>query len=175
MKRILVVLSFLAFAACDKVDELTKFDLDYTSRVTIESGTLIDLPFVVRTPPMQTNSETEFESNNTRKDLIESIKLTQMTLTITSPSDEDFSFLESIKVFIKADGLDEIPLAALDPVSGDASGRINLETSNTELREYIKKDSFTLRVESVTDEALDRDIDIDILSVFRVDAKILGI
>ncbi|PHR95673.1 MAG: hypothetical protein COA80_10120 [Leeuwenhoekiella sp.] len=175
MKQILVVLSFLAFTACDKVDELTKFDLDYTSRVTIESGTLIDLPFVVRTPPMQTNSETEFESNNTRKDLIESIKLTQMTLTITSPSNEDFTFLESIEVFIKADGLDEIPLAALDPVAGNASGRINLETSNAELREYIKKDSFTLRVESVTDEALDRDIDIDILSVFRVDAKILGI
>ena len=175
MKRILLLLSLLAMTACDKIDDLTKFDLDYNSSVTIESGTLINLPFVVQTPPVQTNSESEFESNNTQKDLIESIKLSRMRLIITSPADADFSFLESIEVFIKAEGLEEIPLASLNPVAGDASGTIELNTSNAELKEYIKKDRYTLRVESITDEAIDRDIELDIRSVFRVDARILGL
>ena len=67
---------FLLFIAvlvtnCSEVDKLTKFDMDYNSSVTIQSTTGINLPFNLRTPPVETSSESEFESNNTRKDLIE--------------------------------------------------------------------------------------------------------
>ncbi|MFI8379742.1 hypothetical protein [Leeuwenhoekiella sp. NPDC079379] len=174
-KMLVLLVTAAATIQCDAIDELTKFDIDYTSSVTIESSSIVDLPFAVETPQLQTNSESEFESNNTNKDLIEDIRLKRMTLSITNPADKNFSFLESIEIFISADGVDEISLAILDPVPGNSTRTLDLETTGADLQEYIKKDSFKLRVQSITDEVIDQDVQIDILSVFAVDAKILGI
>ncbi|MEH6408689.1 MAG: lipoprotein [Leeuwenhoekiella sp.] len=176
MKKItLLLLTVLILSSCSAIDELTKFDIDYNSSVVVQSSSAVDLPFNVETPPMETNSESTFESNNTNKDLIEEIHLKSMKLTITDPADEDFSFLKSIEIFIKADGLDEVSIASLEEVPANAGSTLELDTSGTDIKAYIKQDSFTLRVSTVTDEVIDKDISIDILSVFAIDAKILGI
>ena len=60
------------------------------------------LPFDVLTPDIETNSDSEFEVNDTRKDLIEEIKLTELKFKIISPDDTDFSFFESLEVYISA-------------------------------------------------------------------------
>jgi len=49
-----------------------------------------------------------------------------------------------------------------------------LETTGTDLKEYIKADEFKLRVNTITDEVIATDHQIDINSVFFVDVKILG-
>ena len=77
-KSIAIICLFTIFTACDKLDELTKFDMEYSQRATIPSSAGIDLPFDVFTPEMETNSESTFEVNDTRKDLIEEIKLTEL-------------------------------------------------------------------------------------------------
>lgn len=165
----------LLFTSCDAVDELTKFDLDYTTNYTIESNTIIDTPLDIITPEVTTNSESEFESNDTRKDLIESIKLKRMTLTLKSPSDGNFNFINDISIYIKAEGLaEQIIASGIDLPENDAQ-QLTLDIDNVELKEYIKKDSYSLRVNTVTDGAITRDHNIDIRTVFRVDAKILGI
>jgi hypothetical protein len=164
----------LVVSGCDKLDELTKFDIDYDSQVTIESTTIIDLPFDVSTPDMETNSESEFEVNDTRKDLIEEILLKEITLTLTFPEMSDFSFLESIEVYINAEDLEEVLIASKTVVDETASV-LELDLTDTDLQDYIKKDSFTLRMNTVTDEAISQDHEIDVHSVFAVDAKILGL
>ncbi|WP_252732419.1 MULTISPECIES: hypothetical protein [Cellulophaga] len=164
----------LVFSSCDKLDELTKFDIDYDSHVTIESSTVVDLPFDVYTPDMETNSESEFEVNDTRKDLIEEILLKEITLTITSPETADFSFLESIEVYIDVEDLDEILIASKSEIDGTESV-LELDLTDIDIQEYIKKDSFVLRMNTVTDEVMSQDHEIDVHSVFAVDAKILGL
>lgn len=165
----------ITFCSCDKLDELTKFDIEYSQRATIPSSTGIDLPFDVFTPETETNSESEFEINDTRKDLIEEIRLTQLELVIISPDGADFSFLESISVFISADGLDEIQIASLAEVSDNTGTRLNLDTSDIDLKDYIKSDKFSLRLNTVTDELLSTDHELEVNSTFFVDAKILGL
>ncbi|MEO9892163.1 hypothetical protein [Aurantibacter sp.] len=160
--------------SCSKLDELTKFNIDYETEVTIPASTGISLPFDIFTPDTETNSESKFESNDTRKDLIESIKLTKLQLDITSPDDADFSFIESIEVYINAEGLDEILIAYKEDVSETAS-ILDLDVTDIELKEYIKKDSYSLRLNTVTDETLGQDHEIDVNSTFYVDAKILGL
>ena len=167
------VLAFLFFS-CDKIDELTKFNMDYDTQVTIPSSAGINLPFDVLTPNTETNSESKFESNDTRKDLVEEIKLIKLQLEVTSPSDADFSFLESIEVFISAEGLDEIQIASKTDVP-EASAILDLEVVDIDLKEYIKKDSYNLRLNTITDEAMSTDHTIDVQSTFFVDAKILGL
>ena len=162
-------------SSCDKLDELTKFDIAYNQRVTIPSSTGIDLPFDIITPEIETNSESKFEVNDTRKDLVEEIRLTELEMVIISPTEADFSFLNSVEVYISADGLEEILVASLDEVPDNAGNTILLNTADVDLKEYIKKDAFSLRLNTVTDELMSSNHEIDVNSTFFVDAKILGL
>lgn len=164
----------LIMLSCDAISKMTQFNMEYNKTVTIPSSTGINLPFNIMTPDVESNSESTFAVNDTRKDLIEKIKLTTLTLTITSPSDADFSFLKSINVYISADGLPEIKVAWKETVPVDAGAVLNLDVSGADLKEYIKKDKFLLRLNTETDELLTSDYQVDVHSIFFVDAEILG-
>ncbi|MDW7692292.1 hypothetical protein R9C00_13870 [Flammeovirgaceae bacterium SG7u.111] len=168
-----LALSFLLFS-CSQIDELTQFNLDYDASVVISSSTVLDLPFTVITPEIESNSESEFAVNNTKKDLIEEIVLTKLTLTITSPTDGNFDFLESTSIYISADGLDDVEIASKTNIGNGVGNFLELETSGVNLKEYVIKDNFTLKLKNVTDELITSDHHIDIHSEFFVDAKILG-
>ncbi|TLP82647.1 hypothetical protein [Maribacter sp. ACAM166] len=174
-KYAFILTVFTLFVSCDKLDELTKFDIEYSQQATIPSSTGINLPFDVFTPEMETNSESKFSVNDTRKDLIEEITLTELELVIISPDNADFSFLNSIEVYISADDLEEIKIAFLDDVPENSGNKITLNTSDIDLKEYIKKDEFILRLNTVTDELISTDHELEVNSTFFVDAKILGL
>ena len=113
--------------------------------------------------------------NDTRKDLIEEIRLTSLILTLNAPDNADFSFLESISVYMNAQDLPEVEIAWEDDVPDNAGNQISLNVSNEDFKEYIKKDEFSLRVNTITDEILTSDHQIDIASSFFIDGKILGL
>ncbi len=181
MKKFLILAAAMLlafpFGSCSKLDKLTQFDLDYSTSVTIKSATIVNLntPFSFYTPPVTTNSESELEVNDSRKDLVEAIKVKELKMKITSPPEQTFDFLKSIKIYINAEGLDEKLIAWKDNMTDDGATEIDLETSDDNLKDYILKDSFTLRTETVTDQVLTQDTEIEIDAVFWVDAKILGI
>ncbi|MFD1552198.1 hypothetical protein DNU06_00120 [Putridiphycobacter roseus] len=177
MRKVLLIITCLMatlFISCKKVDAYTKFNLEFNQSVTIPSSTGLNLPFNILTPDVKTNSEAEFEINDTRKDLIELIQITKLTMTHQSPSNGNFKFLKSIQIYLTAEGLSEIKVAWNENVSEDIDKTLELETTENDLQEYIKKDKFGLRVQTVTDEAFNSDQEIAIQSVFFVDAKILG-
>lgn len=172
----ILILSFLFFTfSCDKIDDLTKFDITYNQEITIPSSSLISLPFSVFTPETTTNSASTFESNNTNKDLIEDIRLTALNLDILTPNDGNFNFLKSIEVFISSENFPERKIAWKENIEETNSSTLSLETLDEDIQEYIKEDTYTLRVETVTDETIKEDYKINIESVLFVDAKILGI
>lgn len=173
-KYILLILatSTLLFG-CKKAEELTQFDIEYTSEVTIPSTSGINLPFDVFTPDMETNSESKFAVNDTRKDKVEVITLTELQLVLKTPSNSDFGFLKSIEVYIDADGLTERRIAFDTDIPASIGKILNLEVTDDNLREYIIEDEFSLRVKTVTDEAITQDHIIDINTTLFVDAKIL--
>jgi hypothetical protein len=173
VKQILVLGIIVSIFGCKKVDKLTQFKMVFNETEVIPSSTGINLPFNILTPDIVTNSESTFAVNDTRKDLIEEITLTTLSLTISSPSSADFSFLQSINVYISADGLNEVKIAWKENVPADVSV-LNLDITGVDLKEYIKADQFSLRLNTVTDELLTADHQIDIHSEFFVDAKILG-
>lgn len=174
-KIYLLLISFIGIVSCDKIDELTKFDIDYKQSITIPSSTVFTAPFSILTPDTETNSESSFESNNTRKDLIEEIKLTKLNLTVTSPSDGNLQFLKSVTIFIEAEDLEETKIAWKEDISEPVGNYLELEVSNEDLKEYIKKASYKLKVNTITRSTLKEDHDIEINTTFFVDAKILGI
>lgn len=177
IKKILpFILSLALFMSCDKIDELTQFHVDYTTTVTVPATSVISLPFDMFTPDIESNSEATFSVNDTRTDLVEKVTLEELKLTLVSPETADFSFLESIEIYISADGLEETKIAWKNNIAEEATTTIlELETSDEDVKEYIKKEDFQLRVNTVTDELIDEDHEIDVFADFFVDAKILGI
>ena len=175
MKRLFTLLLLTTvLLACKKIDKLTQFNMNYNESFTIPSSVGVDLPFNVFSPDIESNSESTFEINDTRKDLIEQIILTKMDLTLTSPSNGDFSFLNEVRIFLSADGLDEIEIASKTDIPNSVGKELSLDLSGADMQEYIKKDQFDLRLYTVTDEIITSDHVIDMESVFFVDAKILG-
>ncbi|GAB5557329.1 MAG: hypothetical protein SchgKO_15420 [Schleiferiaceae bacterium] len=174
-KAFVFTLLSLFFLGCSKLDEFTQFSITYDSEVTIPAATPVDLPFNLITPPISTESGSAFSSNNTNKDLIETIFLTDFTLSLKTPEAGNFNFLETIEIYIEADNLPEIKLAWLDDIPNDGSRILELETTAQDLKSYIKKDEYSLRFATTTDEVLTQDHVIDVESIFFVDAKILGI
>lgn len=168
-------LAFVVLNSCDVVDDLTKFDLDYQTNYTVAATTIINTPFSLDTPDVTTESDSNFESNNTHKDLIESIKLKGLKLTIDAPEDGDFNFLKEVHIYIEAEDLDELEIANVFELENTNSSFIELNVLGEELKAYIKKDSFNLRVRTVTDETINESHDIIIDTKFRVDAEILGV
>lgn len=171
---ILVCLALLSLCGCKKIDALTQFNMVHDATVIIPASSGINLPFNVFSPSVTSNAEATFAINDTRKDLIEQIKLTQLSLRVDSPSNGNFNFLESVSIFINAADLPEIKIAWRDEIPANGSTTIDLLTSTADIKEYIKKDEFSLRVSTVTDEVITQDHQINVHSVCFVDAKILG-
>jgi len=177
MRTITIILALATFFlanSCKKVDELTKFYMEYNSTVVYPSTSGINLPFNVFSPSVSSNAEATFEVNDTRKDLIEEIILTKMELRVDSPNGGDFGFLESIEVYINAEDLNELRIAWYDNVPDSQGNTLEIFTSGDDIKEYIKKDNFTLRLKTVTDETIASDYEINVYSQLFVDAKVLG-
>ncbi len=168
-KAILLIL-FVGLIMIGSCDKLITFNISDQTTITVDKVlTPVTLPFDIWTPNITTNSEQEFENNDTKIELVKEIILKDLMLTITSPSDKTFSFLESIHIYMYTDTEEEIEIAWKDNISSDAE-MIDLQTSNSALDKYVKSSSYKLRTEVVTRETLNQDIDILIDMTFQVTA-----
>ena len=178
MNRLLILaaLIFTTFLGCKKVDEWTKFDLDYSFETTIEPVFGINLPFDLPTPTIKTDISEALEINNSKKDLVEDIRVKSLIATIVSPDDETFSFLNDIEISIAAEDLPTLLIAWKHDIPNSVGDKIILDIlSDTNLEEYIKKEDIKLEISVKTDKILFHDVDLKVDAKFFVDAKILGI
>lgn len=162
----------ISFSSCKKTAKLTQFNMEFNEVIVIPSSTGMNLPFNIQTPDIETNSEATFEINDTRKDLVEEIKLTHLNLILKSPENADFNFLKSTQIYLSAPNLNEIKIAWKDSIPDHSERTINLEITNSDLKEYIKKENFNVRVNVITDEFLATDYEVEIQSIFFVKAKL---
>ena len=171
MKRKLTIGIFIALIAfsTSSCKKLLTFEVSDSTTTTIDIGLPVSLPFEIPTPDITTNSESEFEQNDTKVELVKEIILKQLDLTITSPSNKTFSFLKSIEIYISADGEDETKLAWDNDISSDAK-TINLTCTKEALDKYVKKSKYKLKTKVTTKEVLLDDVDIKVDFTFQVTA-----
>lgn len=175
MKKIFYFLLGALFLlyGCKKANKLTQFDINYTTTVTIPSSTGINTPFNLTSPDIETNSDSKFQINSTRKDKVESISLKQLELAVKLPNTGNFDFLKSIEVYINADDIQEQKIAWKEDIPNGSGKNIRLDVSGTDLKPYILKEDFGLRIRTITDEVITSDYKLEVNSTFLVDAKIL--
>lgn len=163
-------LSFLFFG-CKK--KLTQFHLEYQTSAVIPAtfGTLI--PFSIATPETATNASYEFESNDTRKDHIRSIYLKKLSVEITNPTTETFSFVNAVSVYIDSPNQNEVLIASKSNIPDTIGNILVLDLNAVDLQQLIKDDSFSLRLNVVSDETIPQDVSVQINTDFLVDAQLI--
>jgi hypothetical protein len=158
----------LCITSCDKIRQLKTFDLDYNTSFEIPATGF--LGGLVQTPPqrVETNSSSALEDQGTKSKWVESVCLSKMSGTITS-GNSDFDFLESIEVYVAADGFDEILLAYSYNIPQNVK-TINLTPGSQNLKELLIQDSFQLRTVSEASNSGKVTISADL--VFEVEARL---
>jgi hypothetical protein len=146
--------------------DTTEFDVEHETTFTVEPTGPIAFP----TPEVTTNSEQTFENHDTKASLVEDVRLTDLQLTIESPPDKTFSFLEEVHIYIKTDGHPKKEVAYRKNVP-DNTDQIDLNMTNEKLDPYLKAEEYTIETEVTTDETIAREIEIRADLVFHVRAK----
>jgi hypothetical protein len=157
----------MLFSGCRK---LTEFNIKNSMEFVIPKTAVIGVPLPTSNVP--TSSNFEFQNNGTDAKHVQDVKLDALTLSIKSPASQTFNFLNSIRVYISADGLQEIEIAYLESIPTSVQS-IYLTTTGVKLDAYLKKDSYSLRIKAVTDEQLYEDVTMKADMVFHVRAKLL--
>jgi hypothetical protein len=159
----------LALFSCEEVNDLLTFHVSDRTTIQIEGATP-GLPLNLATPDVTSNSEREYQNNNTHADLVKDVKLEQLKLTITNPSGKTFSFLKTIRIFISTTQENEIELASLENISA-TTGIIELIPTQQKLDTYAKASSYNLRTLVTTHETLSENITVQADLKFRVTAN----
>ena len=169
---VLTLLFLLTLTACK--NKLTQFYVDYDSKATIPSSVPVSSPFSIWTPEQETNSSFEFESNDTRSDKIQEILLKDLVITIIAPDNRDFSFLKEVDIYIDAENLPQQKLAFKHDIPTSIGREIICETIDFDFQEYIKEETFVVRLRTVKRELITEDVEINIYTNFLVDAKLIN-
>lgn len=169
MRKLLIILfTALSFAGCKKI-HLTTFDVNNSTSFTVPAQTPIG-PFNV---PVTTSSQSNFQQQGTDASHLQEVSLNKLSLTITSPANKTFDFLDKIHIYISASGQAEQELAYLDPILHNGAVTINLNPTGIALVDYIKQDSYSLKISTTTNQLLTQDVTIRADMNFKVKAKLL--
>lgn len=169
--RTFALIAFLSLFlfSCSVVDKLLTFTISNQTSFKIATGFPLNLATEIITPDVTTNSSSEFKNNNTKADLVKDVKLKELKLTITDPSDKTFTFLKSIRLYISTDANDEIELAYSDQINS-TSNTIDLTCTSEKLDKYIKASSYKIRTKAVIKETITKDVTVKSDMKFKVTA-----
>ena len=158
------------------IDELTHFDIDYNYTFTLPSFGGINLDNLnIESNDLENDTESTFEINDTRKDLVERATLKKFNVTILEPIDAKFTFINKVEIFVETDALEEKLIAWKDNIPNDIGNYLELETTSSDLKKYLTSDAIRVRLKTTSSSPLMEDLLLDLRSTVEVDAKILGI
>ncbi|RYE25813.1 MAG: hypothetical protein EOP51_02805 [Sphingobacteriales bacterium] len=94
---------------------------------------------------VQTNVQQTLKDNNTSSDKVTSVKLSKMSVSVIEPANEPFDYMDTINVYIAADGLEEKLMAHKNGVPKNLT-TVDLDcNSDIEIKEYFLKPSLRIR------------------------------
>lgn len=165
---VLLIIPFLT--GCDMLGELTKIPLPITQSITIPA-TPVPGSQTIETPVIETGLDSVLNESGASSDFIEEVKLSKMEFSISNGS-EDLSFLKDVNIYISATGKDDVKIASATNVGNVTE--LKFTTQDVDIKSFILGESFKLKIEVSTDEALSSATEIQLDMVFMMDLKVLG-
>lgn len=170
--RTALVAALFAFPlACDGIDNI---DVEVSGSATIPAATLVDtlLGSLAIGGFDEIDFEQKFQNQGVTPDQVDSVKVKSFVLTIESPDDGNFDFLQGVSFFARAPGEDEVRIASAEAIPAGAR-TVELTLDDVELQAYATASSMTIRA-SVEGEKPPETTQLRADVVFDVDVTVPG-
>ena len=162
--------------SCKKISKLKEFDLNYSEEIVIPANsTLVNIPFELDSRETITNTSAEYENEGTSAKLIESVVLSKLVFTIQSPSSGNYDFLNSIEIYLSSPNNTEVLIASKYNIPESGLTQLDMDVCETNLKEFLKDETYKLRVKTTTDKTLFSDMTIKADQTFHVRARLKNI
>jgi len=147
MKHITILVLFGLMAwGCKKIDKLTHFYMEYTTRCVIDQTTVFGSPFDVLTDQIPTKNDSIFPAENTDKNHVSLTTLKNCNLSVENMDSIPSGYFQSIEIYlIRSDTEDEL-IAWNNQLTGDQYNPFPLTLTTDDLSEYLKDESMQYRI-----------------------------
>ncbi|HIA36174.1 MAG TPA: hypothetical protein EYM84_04530 [Flavobacteriales bacterium] len=169
------LLLILFFLSCkkEKIDDRVTFKetvFEFRDEMEFDFPSIIGLniPWVLPSIDISINFPQEVGYTDPLINGVENILLKSMTAEILSPSNEDFSFLKHLTIYITAPGLPDIELAHLYNISPNPGNIIDLVPAGNVLDTYVKRDDYNMKIEVTADKLMLQDVKVNASLVLEV-------
>lgn len=148
LPRALVASALLALLCCGDLD---RFEVAEESTATLPGATLLerlagDVGFGGFLD-MDLRESQELRNQGVEPHQIDSVRLSELSLSVAAPSGQDFTFLESLEFYVESAGLPRRRIARGGPFAAGA-GRVDLELDDVELAPYAAAESMSITTEA---------------------------
>jgi hypothetical protein len=181
MKRSIFAMAALAVMVlfgCDKAKDLATIEQDITYQESL------DIPFGLSVP-LQVNMDTSinyaFATNyqsylntyHTSSDKVISTKMKKLSMRITTPANQNFDFLDTVRLYVYAPGLPEVLAAYKTPVP-KGTQLVDLDVIDVDLKQYFLKDSMYVRLNGFVNTLPQPNTNVNLSTTFRLKANPLN-
>lgn len=191
MKKIVLLFVAIAtttFYSCediiDELDQFTQFELEFSEKFTYPPAPFFADSIRFDGPPVSTNSDTTFKTNNTQRSLVQEVNLNSLNITILSPDSGNFQFMDYIRVFIMADingdGIysdteERIEVANKMVIPQNIGKELRLDPLPGDYKQFVFQEEIRLSLQYGTNKPTTFPLALDIRSIFNVNARVLGV
>ena len=131
------------------------------------------LPFDLPIPTVTTTIDQELNNKGIDTKLIQDVRLTSLTVTITNPTTDNFSFLDAVYIYIIDENTNkEQEVAYLENIDA-TSQQISLKPVDANLVDFIRTGKYKLRIKVKVKKVLNHDVDIRVDLGFKVLVQLL--
>jgi hypothetical protein len=169
---LLAISSLLYFTRCDKIEDLITFELDYTDSISVPPFPLTDTLIGFFTPETSTGIQDALFSNGSTRDLLKTVSLQELSIAITNNTSINLSAIKMIEIWIKANNEPKKKIAFNNNVPESTGKTLELETIGDNIKEYLSKENYQLRIDFELRDPLTEALDLEIVSVFEITADL---
>jgi hypothetical protein len=170
----MITLSTLSAAySCNKLKNV-KFTADITGTFSVPPQSLTSSTDTLVATNVPTNIQTTLQQNNTSTNLVTSIRLQSLTLTISSPANQTFAFAKNVHILIQAEGQPLIEIASAENISVNGN-QLTCNPDNVELKPYIINNNFDITIIDENGQAIATAITVSFDMKFQFTADLLNV
>lgn len=163
----IVILAIVFLNSCrNNQKDLFSFNLSGETNFTIPSSTNLNQEVVLLTDAITSGMPTVYSDHSTSSAHIFSVEMAKLKLKILSPSGANMTFIDSIGVYITADGLDTTYIGGVSYVPESAGAEISLDMLYPNIKSYLFENEFKLIFHTTLDKIISDDYSIDVEMLF---------
>lgn len=149
------------------------FNVALNGSGTIEKGDLLDSLLegfgLGEFQNVDFSTTQEFKNNDVRREHVTKASLTKLTFAITSPSDQNFDFLEKVEFFVEAPGLEKKLVATKTVPKGVKT--FDFDLTALDLAPYIRSEKVSFTT-NTTGRKPTQDTKLEVTAAFSITASL---